>query len=71
MANIPYTKSEKTEKRWTVGQAVKAAELRLKGIPMCVNCLRGRYYDMSTKITLVELNQIADSLVDDSHFYRL
>ena len=22
MANIPYTKSEKTEKKWTVGQAV-------------------------------------------------
>jgi len=71
MTHIPYTKTEKTEKKWTVGQAVAAAEIRLKGIPMCVNALRGWYYDLSTKITLVELNQIADSLVDDSHYYRI
>lgn len=68
---IPYTEAERTQTNYTVGQAVKVAALLLKGKPMCVNALSDRYYtrDLSTPITLVELNSLSDQLVDDSHYY--
>lgn len=75
--DIPYTRSEREDKNYTVAQAVSSARQRMslearqrrskapRGI--CVNALRGRPY--SEKITLKELNQLAQALVDDSYYY--
>jgi hypothetical protein len=62
-----YTRSEQTVKKYTVRDAVKAAEVRLKGVPLCVNALKRRSYD--DKITLAELNDLADQMVDESNDY--
>lgn len=73
MSNI-FTRSERTEKRYTVGQAVAAAKARLMGnperrqpLPLCMNAVRQR--DYREAITLAELNEISDALVSDSCFY--
>lgn len=66
--NEIYTKSERTVKKYTVGEAVESAKRALKGIPICTNILRGR--ELSEKITLEELNNIRTRLIDDSHYYN-
>ena len=63
-----YTKSEMTVKKYTVGQAVESAKRRLKGAQMCVNALRG--WELSDKITLEQLNTIADQLISDSNYWN-
>lgn len=64
-----FTKSERTERKYTIGKAVASARARLgKGVPMCINALEHRPLDY--KITLEELNRIADRLVDDSRYYN-
>lgn len=64
-----FTKSERTERKYTIGKAVASAQARLgKGVPMCINALEHRPLDY--KITLEELNRIADRLVDDSRYYN-
>ena len=63
-----YTFSERTNRKYTVYQAVQSAERLLKGkVPMCTNAISGRQY--SDKITLKELNEIADRLHTDSLYY--
>ena len=66
--NNIYTKSERTVKKYTVGEAVESAKRALKGIPICTNILRER--ELSEKITLEELNNIRTRLIDDSHYYN-
>ncbi len=69
-----YTFKERTVKCYTVAEAINAAQIRLgEDKPMCTNSLYvcGIRRDNDEKITLVELNQIADRLVDDSHFYSI
>lgn len=64
-----YTKSERTERNYTIGKAVASARRRLgKGVPMCINAIRHRPLDY--KITLEELNEISDEIVSDSRFYN-
>lgn len=64
-----YTKSERTIKKYTVGEAVESAKRALKGVPMCINALEGR--ELIEKITLEELNNIRSQLIDDSNYYRV
>lgn len=70
MGNIDafYTHSEKTVKKYTIYQAVQSAVARLgdrfKGV--CTNAVHGRAD--SEKITLKELNDIADQIVRDTKF---
>ena len=63
-----YTKSERTVKKYTVGDAVESARRALKGVPMCMNAIRKM--ELSDKITLEELNNIRTQLIDDSHYYN-
>lgn len=63
-----YTKSELTVKKYTVQDAIVSAHKRLRGVPVCTDKIR--YRDRSEMITLAELNQIADDLVGDSHYWN-
>lgn len=66
-----YTLSERTDKKYTVGQAVSSARRLLKdsGICVCVTPISDR--SMSEKITLEELNSIAMAIYDESVYWGL
>lgn len=64
---ITYTESEK-QKKYTVQDAINAAKVRLGGQPICVNALSGKPADM--KISLQELNNLADAMCADTYFYN-
>lgn len=67
--NNIYTRSERTVRKYTVGQALASAErvLRKKGIKgTCVNALKQR--ELTDKIALKE---IADAIIWDSIAYAL
>lgn len=63
----PYTLSERTVLKYTIGQALASAERRLKTKRVCVNAISGRH--LSEKITLEELNRISDAIVHDTEYY--
>lgn len=64
-----YTKSERTVRKYTIGNAIASARRRLgNNVPMCINAIEHRPLDY--KITLEELNRISDQLVEDSYFYN-
>ena len=71
MTFIPYTNSERTQKRYTVGQAIEIAKLYLANkyslTQVCVNKIRSRQNEET--ITLVELNKITEDLIDDTMYY--
>ena len=67
MSRIPYTETEKRVKKYTVGTAAKIAETRLKGRGLCINAISGR--SLAEPITLVELNNLVDQMVDDSFYH--
>lgn len=68
-----YTQSEKTDKKYTVGFALASAKRRLaanrrwKG-QVCTNGLRRRA--LTDKITLKEVNEIAEEIYSDSLYYQ-
>lgn len=62
-----YTPSEKTVAKYTVYQAVQSAAARLRGKPVCTDALKGR--PNSDKITLQQLNDLADQMVSDSKYW--
>jgi hypothetical protein len=64
---ITYTLSEQTEKKYTVQTAAGAALTRLGNKSVCLDKIMGRPYPDS--LTLVEVNTLADSLVDDTLFW--
>lgn len=67
--NSIYTKSERTDRKYTIGKAVAVAQSRLgKNVPMCLDALEHRPLDY--KITLEEVNRIADRIVSDSRYYN-
>lgn len=69
---VTWTYAEQTQQRWTVAEAIKAASARLgPDMQMCTDALldRGHPRDHAAKITLIELNRLADKLVDDSLYY--
>lgn len=62
-----YTKSERTIKKYTVGEAVESAKryLKSKGIhTYCCNAVA--HLDYSEKITLETLNEYRQSIIDDT-----
>lgn len=68
---IFYTEKERTEKKYTVNDAVNAATtiLRAKGIKgTCMDKVRG--YSMDDKITLEKLNQISEAVIDDTMYWE-
>lgn len=63
-----YTRSEREDRKYHVGDALASAKRVLKGqVPTCTNAISGR--DLKEKITLEELNKIADEIVNDSFYY--
>lgn len=69
-----YTKSELTEKKYTVGQAFASAKARLKekhGLTkVCVNAIPS-WMSMSHPITLAELNDYAQKMYEDTCYHDL
>lgn len=64
-----YTLSEKTDLKYTVGKALASAKSRLvaKGIrEVCTNAISGR--DLKEKITLREVNILADEMYRDTAY---
>lgn len=68
MNNSIYTMSERTVRKYTVGQAVESAKRRMHGADLCINTIRSRA--KNEKITLEEMNQIIEELVSDSNYYN-
>lgn len=68
MADFSYTIAERTVKKYTVGQAVKAAEDVLKAkhrlSKLCVNAVQSRSY--TELLTLKELSELTEELVDET-----
>ncbi len=65
-----YTHSERTDKKYTVEDAIKAAQIVLDGkAKLCTNALHAKQFCQGDKITLVELNELSERLVDDSRYY--
>ena len=64
--NVAYTERETLERKYTNNDAVAAAKVRLGNRPYCTNALYRRGPD---RLTLPELNDLADSIVDDTVFY--
>lgn len=65
-----FTHAERTIKKYTVGQAVKhaLAVLNAKGYTqVCVNTVSKMSHD--AKITLKEMSDLVESMVDDTYFY--
>lgn len=59
-----YTYSERTVKKYTVADAVVAANIRLDGRIINTSTL-----DMKRVMTLKEVNECADYLVAESHYW--
>ena len=69
---ITYTRADRTEKKYTIGHAIENARQVLathRIHEICVNAVRQR--DHSTRLTLVELNELQEQLIDDSKFYHI
>lgn len=62
-----YTRSERTVKKYTKQDVLNSAKNRLKGKPVCVDVLK--QYPDNTLFTLEELNNVADDIVGDTHFW--
>lgn len=69
MKNVPFTLSERTQKKYTIADAIKAAQeyLRDRGLAMCMNSVSR--LSETEPITLVDLNHISAELVEESMFY--
>lgn len=67
-----FTRSEREDKKYTIGQAVSSAKRTLakSGIrTICVNALEHR--PNSTPITLVELNRLSSEMVGDTQYHAV
>lgn len=67
-----FTYAQRTQKNYTVGQAVSQAQTVVKAqhprLRMCMNTVRS-WGDFNNKITLENFSKIVEDLVDDSIFY--
>lgn len=71
MPRLTYTHKERTQKDYTVEHAITSAKRRLrsKGIMgVCLDPIRSR--NREDKITLEELNIIADKIVEETYYYE-
>lgn len=67
-----YTRSEREDRKYSIGQAVSSAKrtLHKHGIrTICVNVLEGQ--PNATPITLVELNRLASKMVVDTCYHAV
>lgn len=64
MATLIWTIHEQLDKKYTIQQAVDAARVKAGGSTLCLDAIKGR--DRNEKITLVELNGIADLILLDT-----
>lgn len=66
-----FTRKERTQKNYTVGQAVEQARQVLRSqfpnIGMCMNS--ARRYESSDSITMEKFSEIVYDLVDDSIYH--
>jgi hypothetical protein len=71
MNRIPFTLSERTEKKYTIADAIKFAQeyLRERGYAMCMNSVSR--LSETQPITLVDLNHITKELVEESMYYSV
>ena len=63
-----YTHSEKNDRKYQVSDAFRSAKARLEQqriTAVCVNAISQR--DLKEKITLREINLLADQMVKDSY----
>ncbi len=69
---IFYTKAERTEHKYTLGDIYKAIYARVpEHLAICINHIsRNPGYEHS-KFTLVELNEIAERVVEDTLYYQV
>lgn len=69
--SFDYTHSERTVKKYTVGQAVASAERVLKSrkIPTMNMTSIGLNANLKEMITLEKLNQIADKIIFDTIYW--
>lgn len=67
-----FTLSERTEKKYTIQDAMDAARALLKDKyrchSLCINSISHR--DLQEKITMLTVNELVVRLVDDTLFYR-
>lgn len=64
MATLIWTIQEQLNKTHTVQQAVDAAKIKAGGKNVCLDSIKRR--DRNEKITLVELNHLADLILLDT-----
>ena len=75
MCDVIYIQSEKTNKKYTIGQAVEMAKNVLQSkrghahTALCTTAVKSR--NRTEKITLVELNQLIESMVNDSTYFAI
>ncbi len=70
MARTIFTFADRTEKKYTIGQAYAHARavLNAKGYPqVCINKISGA--DNNTKITLEQMSDLVEEMVQDTYFY--
>ena len=67
MADNVYTHKEKTEKKYSVYDALAQAKAVLEGKPVCTTSLNK--YGPEEKLTLAELSDLVEQLVSDTRFY--
>lgn len=67
-----FTHAERTNKKYTVGQAVAQAQTVLKEkrlSQVCVNAVGGIAYNRNKQITLEEMSNLVEEMVEDTVFY--
>lgn len=64
MATLIWTIHEQLDKKYTIQQAVDAARVKAGGKALCLDTIKDRA--RNEKITLVELNGIADLILMDT-----
>lgn len=72
-----YTRSEREDLKYTIGQALASARRQLLSIRgydpklhrINVTCI-GLHADLSTPITLEKLNEIASTIVDETLYWN-
>ena len=67
---VPTTRSEREDKKFTMNDVFAAVHYRMSGRGVCVNAIRRLRLHSGSMLTLVELNEVVDEIVDDSHFYN-
>jgi hypothetical protein len=66
---MQYTRSEQTDKKYTVNDAFNVAVLRCDGRKICVDHIYSHHLSYQDAVTLEKMNEIADALVDDTNYY--